>query len=480
MKVVQLGIAVCIFITISVIAVESCSKDIERQDYVREIDQKVEGPISTKISISGDDNINNITINGSENPNLDNKIQTDDSNRESEYIENQNESSLETEDKQGQNSTTQNDTEVEILGEEQDLNESNINEEENEQGQYNTTQNDTEDEILGEEQDLNDSNINEEEDGQGQSNTTQNDTETQEQGSEVSQDQTLGQGKGPGQGQGQGEGQGQGQGGSPEIYLYSKKTITEEIVVEIKEGVTKTIPEIELGPMVTWQDVRVYENGTLGYQGDNYKYLYYEGNFIQPNYISNYGWILEKNVTSLMLNNDPITLEELETFFKEELAQAGLYEREISDFIKKAFITEKMFENEEQTDRFKLAIYYIPQNTVDDIITIRCNHNFTQLRRHFLITPIFTDDLYLEPPIYITPSNTVESSNFILHEWGLNLIGSSEINISDSENPIMNKSNGKISISERWSSLITESMMIELNYMIIILLIAIIIIRNKL
>ena len=197
----------------------------------------------------------------------------------------------------------------------------------------------------------------------------------------------------------------------PAVYLYTKKPLTDNLTVEFKDGkATKIVPQLPLTKKFTWKNITA-KDGKIIVDGKTYDYLFYEGTMKKP-LQSDQGWILEKNDTGLYLDKEEITYPELQEFFIKELQKAGLYENEIHDFMnfwlgddKKLFLGK---------NSFKYAIKYVPQNVLDDAISIETEHEYTRIRVLYTIEEI-TEDIELNEPVYYKP---ITKDN-VLHEWGI-------------------------------------------------------------
>jgi PKD repeat protein len=198
---------------------------------------------------------------------------------------------------------------------------------------------------------------------------------------------------------------------SPNIYLYREKPGSDTVRVIVDGTVTKTVPEIELGSEITWENVWI-EDGKLYYEGKEYDFLYYE-ELIDPK-PSNFGWILERDETgSLHLNDEKMTLNELKEFFRKEMKKTGLYDNEIEDFVEEWLgAGGRLFPGETV---FRYAIMYVPENIVDEIIQIETEREYDEIIRvHFLVQPA-GENLVLESPQY--PEH--KKGENVLHEWGV-------------------------------------------------------------
>jgi PKD repeat protein len=200
---------------------------------------------------------------------------------------------------------------------------------------------------------------------------------------------------------------------SPNIYLYRERPGFDSITVKVDGTVVKTIPEVPMGSEISWNDVWI-SDGKLYYENEEYDFLYYEEE-ITPR-PSPFGWILERDKNGkFYLNDEPYTRAQLKVFFTKELEKAGLFENEIEDFI------EEMLGEDGRlcpgNYAFRYAIMYVPETTVEDIISIETQKEYDEIIRvHFLIQPA-GENLKLLPPEY--PQH--ERGKNILHEWGFYL-----------------------------------------------------------
>lgn len=197
---------------------------------------------------------------------------------------------------------------------------------------------------------------------------------------------------------------------SPEIYFYVDEPVTIDIVVEIPDGVTLTVPEVPLGERIVWEGVYVDPSGSIHFEGREYPFLYYEGIFHYAE--SNYGWLVQKVDGQMYLNNEAINERELEEFLAEQLATSGLYQHEID------YLMGRVAEND-MLDFSKeyLFIRYIPTSDVDEAIKLTISHDFAIMRRHFLLQEL-DYPVISQKPVY----ETVKDTGFLIHETAINHI----------------------------------------------------------
>lgn len=79
---------------------------------------------------------------------------------------------------------------------------------------------------------------------------------------------------------------------SPEIFIHTDQEVTLDLTVRIEDGVTKTIPEVDMGREAVWKDLTVRPDGIIEFEGDRYPFLYYEGVFIDRYPDSDQGWAI--------------------------------------------------------------------------------------------------------------------------------------------------------------------------------------------
>jgi hypothetical protein len=174
----------------------------------------------------------------------------------------------------------------------------------------------------------------------------------------------------------------------PNIYIYPQSEIKLDVNISFPNSgkVVKSIPAFP----ENWQNLKVKANGKINNEFD---YLFYES--IQPNvFQKTKGWVVK--------------LENLPTFFKENLQQYGFNQNEISDF------TEHWIPI--LTDSRYYAIY--PQNNkqLDPLIQLEFSQQPDNiLRLTYFVSKLNSNELELtEPEIPI-----FEREGFVVTEWGL-------------------------------------------------------------
>ena len=173
----------------------------------------------------------------------------------------------------------------------------------------------------------------------------------------------------------------------PNIYIYPEEETQLDVILSFPMGgeVITSIPEYVNGWSVT-----IDENGIID---DLYSYLFYES--IQPDiWQKSYGWLIEKN--------------ELESFFRMNMAEFGFYGQEIDDFID--------YWIHRLNDHSFYAIYPQTIEIINDVIRIDFSHQPDNLLRLFYA--IVGHDRMInnlqEPEI-----DSFNRDGFFVTEWGV-------------------------------------------------------------
>ncbi len=195
---------------------------------------------------------------------------------------------------------------------------------------------------------------------------------------------------------------------SPEIYFHVEEEVTTDVTVEMEGGVTTTIPEVPMGKTATWKDVHVAKDGTITYNEKEYPFLYYEGVFSYHK--SNFGWLVEKQGQNYILGGEEMNEAGILSHLMEEMVESGLLENE-ADYVIQRIVNLDMLE----TEKPYLSIHYIPMEDVNEAIELTTSFEFSQMRRHFVITG-------RDAPIPMTePSyEPVEDTGYLIHETAVN------------------------------------------------------------
>jgi hypothetical protein len=198
---------------------------------------------------------------------------------------------------------------------------------------------------------------------------------------------------------------------SPNIYLHPEVPTYDSVTLAFKGFAVVTIPEIELGSEITWENVWA-DGVTVSYNSETYKFLFYECDIVPIT--SNYGWILKRDGSgALYLDGEAVKYNDLKTFFRSELLKAGLFNYEIDDLIHEWLgEDEKMFFSQ---DTFEYAIRYIPQDLLAEVMNLKTEVEYDSIiRTQFLIESTDGSEDLL-PPEY--PKFKSQGSS--LHEWGI-------------------------------------------------------------
>ena len=174
----------------------------------------------------------------------------------------------------------------------------------------------------------------------------------------------------------------------PNIYIYPENQISLDVNISFpKSGeVIKSIPKFP----EQWQNLQIESDGKIN---NKYDYLFYES--IQPNiFQKRKGWIIK--------------LENLKSFFEENLRETGFKQDEIDDFIE--YWIPKL------TDSKYYAIYPQYNEQLDPLIRL----DFSQqpdsiLRLTYYISKLKSNEIELSEPDI--PS--FERKGFVVTEWGV-------------------------------------------------------------
>ncbi|UYP46968.1 hypothetical protein NEF87_003253 [Candidatus Lokiarchaeum ossiferum] len=201
----------------------------------------------------------------------------------------------------------------------------------------------------------------------------------------------------------------------PVIYFYNsnQNLFNETLSVNVPNGyVFKTIPEVELGQKITWNNFEVGLKSNITDNCNSYPYLFYEA-MVKPFDLQTLqnGWVINKVANTCKVNDEPIS--NLQVFFERSLSILGLFDNEIEDFTNYWFEEQLLFD-EEGT----YILRQVPLDVIDDVFQLSTTHSYSVTRVFFTISyysdgcPFFT----LPPPKSVSTNNT---SKYILHEWGL-------------------------------------------------------------
>jgi hypothetical protein len=198
---------------------------------------------------------------------------------------------------------------------------------------------------------------------------------------------------------------------SPEIYFHVKHEVSLDLAVHIRDGVTKTIPEVEMGPKAFWEKIVARPDGSIEYNGRMHEMLYYEGRFVNAYGPSNMGWKLEKVDGQLYFDNHRVTEKEILGILMLKMMASGLEFNEV-EFLIRRMIDMDMLD----FDTKYLFIRYIPQDSVDEAICLDAPDHFSVMRRHFLLED---SDISIEME---EPNFEPCYGDFIIHETAVNRI----------------------------------------------------------
>ncbi len=176
--------------------------------------------------------------------------------------------------------------------------------------------------------------------------------------------------------------------GKPVIYLYPEVTADVSVFVKPNGGFKFTEPEYGNG----WKVEASPKSELLNLaDGNAYPYLFWEGKGIYYA-IPEQGWVVKK--------------DEIPSFLREKLAEQGLIDKEIDDFME--FWAPKM---EEKPYYF---ITFVPQNEFEKIAPLTVEPRPDTVIRVFMDFKGLDEKTEVEPMNLITP----ERKGFVVVEWG--------------------------------------------------------------
>ncbi|MEA1972916.1 MAG: hypothetical protein U9N34_06450 [Candidatus Cloacimonadota bacterium] len=174
----------------------------------------------------------------------------------------------------------------------------------------------------------------------------------------------------------------------PNIYFYPQTEINLDVNISFpKSGkVVKSIPEFP----DQWQNLQITPDGRIN---NKYDYLFYES--IQPDIFQKTdGWIVK--------------LENLSTFFKENLQKSGFNQNEINDFIEHWI--------PKLNDSKYYAIYPQFNKQLNPLIKLEFSQQPDNIfRLTYLITKLNSNEIKLTKP----EIQSFERKGFVVTEWGL-------------------------------------------------------------
>jgi hypothetical protein len=201
----------------------------------------------------------------------------------------------------------------------------------------------------------------------------------------------------------------------PVIYLYNsnEQPYTETLSVSMQTGYAfETIPAVELGPTITWDNFTVYPDSQILYDGVNYPYLFYEVR-LKALDLSDFecGWEIQNLDNTWTVNGEFVG--DLEEFFTESLLELGLYEHEITEFTEYWLYDQQLF-----TDEGTYILRQLPLDVVNDLFQLETTQSYSMTRVFFTFSYFSETDMDLELRSPELVSSEVDSE-YILHEWGL-------------------------------------------------------------
>ena len=173
----------------------------------------------------------------------------------------------------------------------------------------------------------------------------------------------------------------------PNIYIYPEETIELDVNIVFPHGgqITTSVPDYNKGWHIT-----VEQSGIIDGQ---FEYLFYES--VLPDYGQNTaGWVLMR--------------EELEDFFRSNMAQTGFNEKEIEDFIE--------YWIPRLTEYPCYAIYPQYNNELYNMLQLQFSEQPDNIiRLIYSVRGLQGDNFNIEPPV-IPP---VARDGFTVVEWGV-------------------------------------------------------------
>ncbi|MHA1418288.1 MAG: hypothetical protein ACTSU7_03610 [Candidatus Heimdallarchaeaceae archaeon] len=202
----------------------------------------------------------------------------------------------------------------------------------------------------------------------------------------------------------------------PAIYLYNLNgdVFTDSLSIHIPNGfATITIPQIQLGCTISWNNLEIFPDSKIVYQNKIYTHLFYEAEIHAKSCLSNRGWEIKKEKENYVLNDNLYKLQTVKAQLYLQLRNIGLYDIEVIDFIDFWFDVEPLFTD----DGYHYLIQY-ENSWIESNFQIKTEQEYTTNRIFFAYIFSYTQLYYnslLQPKSNIQAGNP----NFILHEWGI-------------------------------------------------------------
>ncbi len=201
----------------------------------------------------------------------------------------------------------------------------------------------------------------------------------------------------------------------PAIYLYNTVSLpfNDTLSVTFPHGsATLTIPEIPLGPVITWAKFTVFPNSQISFGGTTYPYLFYEAATSKIDVTAlQSGWVIQKSQGTWRINGQPVAV--IEDFFRDALQDLGLFEQEIADFVDYWFEERPLF-----AEDGTYLLRQLPLAVINEHFKLATTRAYSTNRVFFtcsyLADPGFSYSLL--PP---RPTVSYATSPFLLHEWGI-------------------------------------------------------------
>jgi hypothetical protein len=198
------------------------------------------------------------------------------------------------------------------------------------------------------------------------------------------------------------------------LYNSNGEVFTDSLSIHITNGVaTITIPFVQLGSTISWNNLEVYPGSKIVYQNKTYTHLFYEAKIHSQACLSDRGWEIKKEKENYILYDNQYKLHSLKDQLYLRLRNIGLYDNEVNDFIDFWFEVEPLFTE----DGYHYLVQY-ESSWIENNFQIETKQEYTTNRIFFAY--IFSDtQLYYDSLLQPKSNILAGTTNFILHEWGI-------------------------------------------------------------